>query len=171
MTFRIDPRNTTLSFSVKHMMIATVRGTFDSYTAHLEIDPRDLSSSRVSARVETRSVNTGDRLRDEYLTGTHFFNPEKFPHLSFESAATRVSGSKINITGNLTIRDRNRPLTLDGKFRHTAPGTANERLRFDLMGEVDREAYDLMFHGAVETVSVVVGKKVKLELGIELVRA
>lgn len=170
MSFRIDPQRTTLGFSVKHMMIATVRGSFPEYEAELEVDPLDLSGSRVSAKIATRRVQTGDRLRDEYLVGAHFFNPARYPHMLFTSERVRASGSKLSVTGPLTIRDRTLPVTLDGKFRSIAPGTSGERLVFELSGEVDREAYDLVFHGAVETVSIVVGKKVKLELNIELTR-
>jgi polyisoprenoid-binding protein YceI len=171
MTFRIDPQRTTLGFSVKHMMIATVRGTFPEYDAELEVDPHDLEKSRVSAKVATHQVQTGDRLRDEYLVGAHFFNPARYPHILFKSERVRVSGSKLSISGPMTIRERTLPLTLEGKYRHTSHGTPAERLVFELSAELDREAYDLVFNGAVETVSIVVGKKVKLDLNIELVHA
>src|SRR6478609_413050 len=161
MSFRIDEKRTTLGFSVKHMMIATVRGSFSEYEADVHVDPLDLGSSRVSAHIATKSVHTADRLRDEYLVGAHFFNPARYPHILFTSERVRVSGSKLSVTGPLTIRDRTLPLTLEGKFRHSSPGAPGERLIFELSGEVDREAYDLVFHGAVETVSIVVGKKVK----------
>ncbi len=171
MTFRIDPQRTTLGFSVKHMMIATVRGSFPEYDAELEVDPLALDKSRVSAKIATHRVQTGDRLRDEYLVGAHFFNPARYPHILFVSERVRVSGSKLSLSGSMTIRERTLPLTLEGKYRHISAGTPQERLVFEMSGEVDREAYDLVFNGAVETVSIVVGKKVKLELNVELVRA
>lgn len=169
MSFQIDKQKSRLGFSVKHMMIATVRGTFSDYEAELHINETDLSQSSVTARIATNSVDTKDRLRDEYLRSSWFFDPNKHPHLVFQSTAVRINGSKLSLTGKLKIRETERTLVLDGTYRRLGTGNA-ERLIFELSAEIDREAYNLVFNGAVETVSVVVGKKVKLDLLIELAR-
>lgn len=181
MNFRIDPQKTRLHFAVKHMMIHTVKGAFTDVEAEIILDPNDLAAASATARIATRSVNTKDRLRDEYLTSGSFFQPEKFPHLVYRSTSVRPRGKKLSVTGMLTIRDKERQLILDGTWSDLgAPGGGSlggsspggkRRLRFDLTGELDREAYDLTFHGAVETVSIVVGKKVKLDLSIEVVES
>lgn len=170
MSFQIDKQKSRLGFSVKHMMIATVRGTFSDYEAELHINESDLSQSSVTARIATNSVETKDRLRDEYLRSSWFFDPNKYPHLVFQSTAVKVQGNKLTLTGKLTIRDTERALVLNGTFRRLGTGN-EERMIFELASEIDREAYNLVFNGAVETVSVVVGKKVKLDLLIELDRA
>jgi len=167
MTFQIDKQRTKIGFSVKHMMITTVRGTFSDYNAQLSIDENDLSQSRVTAEVRTQSISTGDRLRDEYLVGRDFFNPVQFPSMYFQSSGVRLRQSSISVTGMLKIRDQERSLVLEGKYKKIG----QDRLAFELAAEIDREAYGLVFNGAVETVSVVVGKKVKLDLSVELVRS
>lgn len=169
MTFRIDPQKTRLEFSVRHMMIHTVRGVFSDVTAEISLDPDRLEDSTATAKIATASVNTRDRLRDDYLTSKSFFAPENFPHMIFRSTSVRPRGKKVSLSGMLAIRDRERPLILDGTFTDLGSAGGKRRLRFDLRGEIDREAYDLTFHGAVETVSIVVGKKVGLDLSIEVV--
>jgi len=171
MKFVLDATRTRLAFSVKHMMIHTVRGAFSDVTADIDIDPARLEAGSASARIGTASVDTKDRLRDEYLKSSYFFKPEQFPHLSFKSTSVRPRGSKISVSGLLTVRDRERQLILEGTHTDLGSSGGKRRLRFELQGEIDREAYDLTFHGAVETVSVVVGKKVKLDLSIEVVQA
>ena len=170
MSFQIDKQKSRLGFSVKHMMIATVRGTLNDYDVELDLNETDLSQSSVKARMATKSIDTQDRLRDEYLRSSWFFDPVNHPHIVYQSSAVQLRGSKLTITGKLKIRDTERVLVLEGSYRRSGSGNA-ERLSFDLAAELDRESYNLVFNGAVETVSVDVGKKVKLDLLIELVRS
>ena len=149
------------------MMIHTTRGSFREFEADLEIDVDHWEHSRVVARIQTASVFTKDSLRDGYLTSESFFNPIKYPLMEFASTAVRKQAGKLTIMGNLKIRDRSQPLVLRGSV--TGPTGHPGRLSFVLSGEVEREPYDLVFHGAVESVSIVVGKKVNLDLKIELV--
>jgi len=149
------------------MMIHTVRGVFHDYEADLDIHADDWERSRVVARIQSASVSTQDSLRDGYLTSENFFNPKKYPHIEFTSTSVRKLAGKLTVTGELKIRDRSHPLVLRGTV--SGPTGSPGRLSFALSGELEREAYDLVFHGAVESVSVVVGKKVQLDLKIELV--
>ncbi len=178
MTWQLDRSKTRLEFSVKHMLIHTVRGCFEEFEADLDLHEQDLSKSSAKARVSTKSVSTRDRLRDEYLTSKDFFNPAEFPHILFESTSLRVSGNKVSVSGRLKIRNRENQLILNGTVvRPSAPVPSApvagqmRRLTFDLTGEIPRESYDLVFNGAVETVSVVVAKKVALALHIEIIES
>lgn len=169
MSFQIAKQKSRVGFSVKHMMIATVRGTFSDYDVELNLNETDLNQSSVTARIATKSIETKDRLRDEYLRSSWFFDPATHPHLHFQSTSVQVRGTQLTLTGQLKIKDVERTIVLEGAYRRAGAGSA-ERLIFELTAELDREAYHLVFNGAVETVSVVVGKKVKLDLLIELVR-
>ena len=167
MTWELDKTRTKLEFSVRHMMIHTTRGSFREFEADLEVDVDDWERSRVVARIQTASVFTKDSLRDSYLTSESFFNPNKYPLMEFASSSVEKRAGKLTIAGNLKIRDRSHPLILRGSV--TGPTGRPRRLSFVLAGEVERDPYDLVFHGAVESVSIVVGKKVNLDLKIELV--
>jgi polyisoprenoid-binding protein YceI len=171
MPWEIDKSRTKLEFAVRHMMIQTVRGTFRDYDVELDIDAQNLSQSVVKAHISTQSVTTKDGLRDSYLVSRNFFNPEMFPHMVYESTSARLSGTKLTLNGRLKIRDQEQPLLLSGTVKGPAAGFGSgpRRLSFDLRGTLDREAYKLVFNGAVETVSIVVGKKVDLLLSIDLV--
>lgn len=171
MAWAIDKSNTRLEFAVRHMMIQTVRGRFTEFEVDLELDPDNLEKSHVKARIKTASVSTKDSMRDEYLVSQNFFNSSAYPHITFESTSARLNGKKLSLSGKLKIRDREQQLILKGSVEgpKSGFGGGRRRLIFDLEGELEREDYNLVFHGAVETVSVVVGKKVALKLVIDLV--
>jgi polyisoprenoid-binding protein YceI len=169
-SFRIDPDKTHLEFSVRHMMIHAVRGTFSDVEAEILLEPDSLESAATTAKIATATVNTRDRLRDDYLTSANFFAPQSFPHMIYRSTSVRLRGKKISVSGLLTIRGRERQLILSGSYADLGSSGGKRRLSFHLKGEIDRESYDLTFHGAVETVSIVVGKKVGLDLSIEIVQ-
>lgn len=167
-TWQLNKKNTKLEFSVKHMVIATVRGTFDEFEADLNLPSDDLTQGKVTARIFTSSVNTKDKSRDDYLTAPDFFNPSEYPHILFESTEVRLKGKKISVTGKMRIRDKERSLILEGSVKGPDSSFGKKRLVFDLSADLDRESYGLSFNQAVETVSVVVGKKISLKLHIEL---
>ncbi len=171
MAWEIDKSRTKLEFSVRHMMIHTVRGTFSEFETELDIDPDALARSSARARIQARSVSTRDSLRDEYLVSKNFFNPDVFPHIEYESTSVRLSGKKISVSGRLKIRDKEHQLILSGTVKGPSAGFGggSRHLVFELQGEIEREPYDLVFNGAVETVSIVVGKKVALNLLVDLV--
>jgi polyisoprenoid-binding protein YceI len=167
MKYSLDPESTRLTFSVRHMMVATVRGTFSDVSAEIDLDPSSLEDARATAKIGTASVQTKDRLRDNYLKSKDFFDPATFPHMEYRTTSVRPQGKKVLVSGMLKIRDQERQLILNGIWKDL-PASGKTRLRFELEVEIDREAYGLVFNGAVETVSVVVGKKVSLKLEIEV---
>lgn len=169
MPWTLDRSRSRLGFSVKHMMVSTTQGYFPDYEVDLDVDAQRLEGSRVHARISTARVQSGERLRDEYLVGNGFFKSAEFPHMVFESTSVALRGKKITVGGRFTIRGRERPLTLRGTFKES--GGTPRRLSFSLAGEIDRDDFGLVFFGAVESVAVVVGKKVKLDVVVELTEA
>src|SRR5690606_3594207 len=112
MTWEIDKTRTKLEFSVRHMLIHTVRGIFRDFEVELNIDPTHLPESSAKARISTKSVSTRDRLRDEYLVSDNFFNPRAFPFMEYRSTSVRLSGKKLSVSGLLKIRDKEHQLIL-----------------------------------------------------------
>ncbi|MCH2108000.1 MAG: YceI family protein [Polyangiaceae bacterium] len=170
MSWNIDKSRSNLEFAVKHMVISTVRGVFSDYDAEILLDDSQLEQASVVARVRTASVSTKDATRDEYLVSPEFFDPQTFPEMLFRSTGVRVRGKRITLIGDLTIRDCTRSITLSGNW-NSQGGGMNCRLQFSFSGEIEREAFGLVFNSAVETVSVVVGKKIKLNVEILLVES
>jgi polyisoprenoid-binding protein YceI len=171
MAWSIDKAHSEVGFQVKHMMISTVRGKFTAFDAELEVDPSQLSSAQVKARIQAGSIDTHEPKRDAHLRSPDFFDAEKYPVLSFTS--TQVSGSPedVVVEGALKIRDQEHPITLKGEITGpTKDPWGNTRLGFSLTGEIERERWGLGWNQALEAGGVLVGKKVKIVLEGELVQ-
>jgi len=102
-TYLIDPSHSTASFSIKHMMIAKVRGGFEKLSGKLEYDPQDLSKAKVEANIDISSISTRDTKRDEQLKSADFFDALKYPTITFTSKKFKKDGDELKITGDLTI--------------------------------------------------------------------
>src|SRR6266436_9199952 len=104
-TWQIDPAHTAAGFSVKHMMIATVRGQFKGVTGTVNWDDQDLAKSTVDVTIDAATVDTGEPKRDADLKSANFLDVANNPAISFKSTKIeRVSAGKMKVAGNLTIR-------------------------------------------------------------------
>ena len=90
----IDPTHSEVGFTVRHMMVSKVRGTFKNFDGTLTIAD-NLLDSRVEARIETFSVDTRDENRDNHLRSSDFFEVEKYPYMTFVSTGVRPGGSSV----------------------------------------------------------------------------
>jgi polyisoprenoid-binding protein YceI len=170
MTWNIDTTHSEVGFSVRHMMISNVRGKFEKFDAQIELDAKNLEAAKVTATIETASVNTGVEQRDNHLRSADFFDSEKYPNMVFKSTKVKQSGSELAVTGTLAIRDQEHEITLKGELE--GPGKdpwGNTRIGFSLSGEIDREQWGLGWNQALETGGVLVAKKVKISIETQLV--
>lgn len=171
MTWNIDKTHSDVGFSVRHMMISNVRGKFERFDADVTLDPQNLADAKVTARIETGSVNTGVEQRDAHLRSADFFDSEKHPVMEFTSTRVKQSGSELEVSGNLKIREAVHEITLKGELE--GPGKdpwGNTRVGFSLSGEIEREKWGLNWNQALETGGVLVAKKVKITIEAQLVQ-
>lgn len=172
MTWKLDLTHTQVHFSVRHMMISTVRGKFSQFTADAKIDPADLTKSTVSATAEVASIDTGEPQRDAHLKSADFFDVENFPLLTLKSTSVSQVGDEIQIVADLTIRDTTKSVTFKGEAMGPAKDPwGNPRIGFSVVAEVEREAFGLTWNQALEAGGVLVGKKVKIEIDAQFVPA
>jgi polyisoprenoid-binding protein YceI len=172
MVWNIDTAHSQVGFAVRHMMISTVRGKFAKFAADIQIDPASLGQAQVTARIDAASVDTGDEKRDGHLRSADFFDVEKHPTIEFKSTQVAQQGTNLTVHGLLKIRGQEHPITLQGEM--VGPGKdpwGNTKLGFSLSGDVDREQWGLVWNQALETGGVLVAKKVKLELEIQLMQS
>lgn len=171
MDWTLDQQHVDLGFAVKHMMVATVRGQFTEVEADVHLDEEAPEQSRVRAVVQTSSLTTGNADRDAHLKSPDFLDVEQYPELTFESTAVRRIGeNRLELAGDLTIRDVTRPVVLAGEFTGPiASPWGDRRAGFSLNGEIDREEFGLTWNVAMETGGVLVGKSVKLNIEAELI--
>jgi len=172
MAWNIDQSHSDLGFAVKHMMISTVRGKFTRYSADVQLDPTNLAASKVTAEIETASVETGEEKRDGHLRSPDFFDVEKYPKMIFTSTKVTRSGDDLEVTGNLKIKEQEHSITLKGEVSGPSKDPwGNQRVGFSLSGELEREKWGLGWNQALEAGGVLVGKKVKITLEAQLIQS
>ncbi|GES32061.1 YceI family protein [Streptomyces angustmyceticus] len=171
--YTIDPAHSSIGFTVRHAMVTNVRGTFGDYEGTLHLDGADPSRSTASLDVEIAGIDTGIADRDGHLRSADFFDAETFPLMTFRStAAERVAGDRYRITGDLTLRDVTKPLTIDLEFHGAATDVYGaERVGFEGSAEILRSDWGLTWNAALEAGGVMVGDKVKLLFDISAVKA
>lgn len=168
--WKLDPAHSTVEFAVKHMMISTVKGRISDVDATIYTDEKNPRNSSVEATLRAASIDTRTDQRDQHLRSADFLNVEKYPEISFKS--TRIQGDKerFQVTGDLTIRDVTKEITLDVEFqgRNRDPW-GGERVGFSATGKIDRRDFGLTYNQALETGGVLVGNELKLSIEIEAV--
>lgn len=170
--WNFDPAHSRLEFAAKHMVIATVRGHFDSYNVSVRTDGDDFLTADIDVTIDTASINTGIADRDAHLKSDDFFNAEKYPQLVFKGKSIKkVDDQNYKLIGDLTIRDITKEIELDVEYGGIISDPwGNTRAGFSLTGSIDRFEYDLKWNALIETGGAVVGKTIKLAGEIELVK-
>ncbi|MET7954773.1 YceI family protein [Streptomyces sp. NPDC005317] len=172
-TYTIDPAHSSIGFTVRHAMVTNVRGSFGEHEGTLVLDGSAPSNSSASIDVKIASVDTGVADRDGHLVSGDFFDAEKFPLMSFRSTqAEQLGGDTYRVTGDLTIKDVTRPLSIDLEFNGSATDVyGNERVGFEGSTDILRSDWGLTWNAALETGGVMVSDKVKLNFDISAIKA
>jgi polyisoprenoid-binding protein YceI len=169
----VDTVHSHVGFIVRHMMVSKVRGQFKIFEADV-VTAEDPLKSSFSARVDLRSIDTGNEMRDNHIRSADFFDVESHPEMTYRSTGIRQdpSGAGFIVDGDLTIRGVTRqvPLTLEVEgFGPDSQGTT--RSGFSLTGEINRTDFGVSYNGPVPGGGVAVSEKVEISLDIELVPA
>ncbi len=171
-TWSIDGAHSTAEFTVRHMMISTVRGSFSTFTGEIHLDPDHPEEGYVEAKIDVTSITTGEEQRDNHLRSADFFEVEKFPHITFKSTSVKAkSENKFIVTGDLTIRDVTKPVDLEVEYLGRMPKDlfGKDRVAFVATTKIDREEFGLTWNQALETGGVLVSKDINIELNIAAV--
>jgi polyisoprenoid-binding protein YceI len=152
-------------------MITTVKGRITDVAGTINIDEQNPQNSSVEATLNAASLDTRTDQRDQHLRSADFLDVEKYPEIRFRS--TRIQGPKesFKLTGELTIRDVTKPITLDVEFEgSTRDPWGGERVGFSASGKIDRREFGLTWNQALEAGGVVVGNDVKISLDAQAVK-
>ena len=175
-TWQLDPAHSSVEFSVKHMMMTTVRGRFKDVTATLTGNEDEPEGCCVEVTIQTASIDTGSPDRDAHLCSADFFDAERFPTITFKSKALdgnpqALEGARFRVFGDLTIRDTTIEIALDCLFegRGTDPW-GKHRVGFAAFTDIDRRDWGLKWNQAIETGGVLVANKVRIEAEAQFVR-
>ncbi|MEH7126429.1 YceI family protein [Bacillus sp. JJ1532] len=169
----LDPAHSSVDFSIKHMMIANVKGTFNQFDAVIEADPTDLTSANIQFTVDLASIDTRNADRDNHLRSGDFFDVENNPSMTFQSTKIVNNGDgEYDVTGDLTIRGVTKTETFEVSYEGTGKDPwGNDKVGFTVEGAIKRSDYGLTWNSALETGGVLVGDKVKISLDVQAAKA
>jgi polyisoprenoid-binding protein YceI len=163
-TWQLDPAHTDITFSAKHMMITTVRGTFAEVAGTLEIDDAEPTTASGEIRIRAASVATGFGPRDAHLRSADFLDAERYPEIIVRfGGVAPVKGDHYRVTADVTIRDVSRPLTFDVEhLGETTNFGGTRHIGFTVIATLNREDWGLNWNKALESGGWLVGKEIKL---------
>ena len=169
--YTVDTSHSRLGFVARHAMVTKVRGQFDTFSATARVDADNPAASSIELSIDVASVTTGSPDRDGHLRSADFFDVESYPTWTFRSTDVARDGDEWTVTGDLTIKDVTKPVTIE--FEET--GTAidpfgNTRVGFEGGVTVNRKDWGLTWNAALETGGVLVSEKVKLEFDISAIK-
>lgn len=162
----VDCARSRVSFSLKHMLMSTVKGCFHDFTGTLSVSD---GAARAEGSVEVASIDTGERARDEHvLNSTDFFDLPNHPRISFYSTRVeQLDRAGLAITGQLSIRANSHEIELEGRIERVVsePG-GGTHAEISLRGELERSDFGLSWNQALDTGGLLLGGKVKIALEI-----
>lgn len=169
MPWTIDTLHTHVGFSVKHMMISTVRGQFKTYAGTFDLDPKDFTKSKFAGEVEVASVDTGVADRDNHLRTSDFFDVANHPKITFTSTSIEAKGEgEYAVTGDLTMRGVTKPVTFAVEFGGVHKNPWGKTVAgVSAHATISRKEFGVAWGAVLETGGVVVGDKVKIEIEAE----
>lgn len=168
-TYAIDATHSNVEFSVRHMMITTVKGRFSDVKGAIELPEN--GRPNVDVTIKTASIDTRADARDTHLRSPDFFDVETYPEIRFVSTDVQRSDAGYALSGNLTIKGITKKVALDV----TAEGSGvdpwgNQKSSFSATGKFNRSEFGLSWNAALETGGVLVSDEVKLSFDVQLVK-
>lgn len=172
MSWIIDPAHAQVTFSVRHMMLMTVRGRFEKFGGTVEFDEENPTLTQVDVQIEAASINTNEPQRDGHLRSPDFLNAEQYPYLTFKSQRLEVlSREKARLYGDMTIRGVTRPVVFDVEYLGQAKSPwGKTSAGFSASTKISRKDWDLNWNVALETGGWLVGDEIAIDIEIELIK-
>lgn len=171
--WKVDGAHSEVGFSVKHMMVSKVKGTFDQFTAEIEANPTDLTTASIQFKIDVASINTRNNDRDNHLRSADFFDVEQYPNLTFTSSKIeKTDEDEYKVTGDVSLHGVTKQETFNVTFEGLAkdPMSGAEKAGFSAEGKIKRSDYGLTWNAALETGGVLVGDDIKITIEIQAER-
>ncbi|HEX8427664.1 YceI family protein [Hymenobacter sp.] len=165
----LDPMHSEVQFKIKHLVISTVTGSFKKFAGTIEADGDSFENAKVHITLDVNSIDTNQEQRDQHLKADDFFAAATYPNITFDSTSFVKTGSDTyKVTGNMTIKDVTKPVTLDVEYGGSAADFyGNTKAGFEISGKINRKEFGLTWEGITEAGSIVVGEEVKLLASVQ----
>ena len=171
-TWNLDPTHTHIGFTVRHMMVAKVRGSFKEFSAEITVgeDPLD---STLSAVVQMASIDTGNGDRDGHLRTNDFFSIDEFPTMTLVSTGiVDNGGGEYTLNADVTIKGVTQPVAFTLEFAGTGQDPwGNTKAGFSASATINRKDFGIEWNAPLETGGVLIGEQVKIEIDAEIAKA
>lgn len=169
MAWELDTAHSLIEFSVKHMMVSTVKGRFTKHSGVLELDEQNPSASQVDVTIDVNSVYTSDEKRDAHLRSADFFDAETYPTITYKSRKVEELGDdRFRITGDLTLHGVTKEVVLDANFEGQGKNPWGKRIAgFSIHTAINRKDFGLNWNVALEAGGVLVSEKVNITIEAE----
>jgi polyisoprenoid-binding protein YceI len=170
--YQIDSAHSTAGFSIKHMMIAKVHGSFQKLSGTLEFDPQNPALAKVDVAIDAASINTNEAQRDAHLKSADFFDVEKFPTLTFKSTKVEGTPGDLKLVGDLTIHGVTKSVVLhvEGPSAELKDPWGNTKLGASATTKIKRKDFGLTWNAALEAGGLLVGDDVQITLDVQFVK-
>lgn len=171
MHWQIDPTHSSLTFAVRHMMVATVRGSMGGLRGTLEFDPQRPDAGAIDVSADPATITTGEPKRDGHLRSADFFDATTFPEVHFRSTKiARTHGDELEVQGELTIRGVTKPIAAEAEIEGSWDDPSfGKRVGLTAKATIDRRDWGLVWNQPVANGGILVGEKVKVEIGLAAV--
>ena len=169
--WQIDPAHSAAQFTVRHLMIANVKGDFSKVTGVVNLDEKDITKSFAEVTIDTTTVNTGEPKRDAHLRSADFFDVERYSTMTFRSKRITPAGEgKFKMTGDLTIRGVTREVTFDveGPTPAIKDPWCNARAGATATAKINRKDFNVLWNATMDGGGVVVGDEVTITVDVEM---
>lgn len=165
----VDKSHSNVKFTITHMVVSEVEGSFKVFDGQMENTKSDLSDAKINFTVDVASINTDNERRDNHLKSDDFFSAEKFPAMKFTSTSMTPAGeNKFKLAGDLTIRDVTKPVVFDVTYGGSVAANGSTKLGFKAKTNINRFDYNLKWDKATESGGLVVSKEVEIVVNVEL---
>jgi len=161
--WKFDPAYTTVEFVIRNHWY-NVKGRFTELEGVIVLDEDDISRSSVTATIKARSIDTGNKSRDEHLLKADFFDVEKYPDINFES--TRIQRGRdrdsLDLNGDLTIKDKRIPIALAvNEMDRSRSPNGEEFIYYSATTQLDRVAFGINYGGAL------IGRRLRVTINVQ----
>lgn len=177
-TYKIDPAHTTITFSVRHLGINSVKGQFKEFAGSIVVENKTIKEA--TGTIQVKSVDTGVQQRDDHLRTADFFDVTNYPTITFQTkrikkmpvfARHKLPDGRITILADFTMHGVTKELRLPARVTGPAKDPwGNIRIGLEAKTKLKRKDYGINFHQVLETGALLVGEEVELEINAEAIK-
>jgi len=170
--YTVDVAHSRIGVRARHAMVTTVRGAFTEFAGTAHLDTATPAASSVELRIATASIDTGTPDRDAHLRSPDFLDVERYPEMAFTSTSVeQVDREVYRVTGDLTIKDVTRPVTIDFALTGSARDPfGNTRVGFEGALAIKRSDWELTWNAVLDTGGVLVSDRIQVEFDVSAIR-